>query len=207
MPVGGTVSFSTDQQRGAVLVVPGPAPIICIDALSKEIERYKLYVISHMDGWIPFVKAIGLKLSDLMLVTGVDRTTLWSTAAFARQSGDIGFDLNVQYPTIGSVHVAPEISWRHDTGIITNTTPTPAGGDTPNTELNQTLFVRRLRAKHRFWGVSMKANAEPRDPDLGDGSDDWDMNATMSSSIKMEESPVRSDVSHASIYRAAYANP
>lgn len=98
MPVGGTVSFSTDQQRGAVLVVPGPAPIICIDALSKEIERYKLYVISHMDGWIPFVKAIGLKLSDLMLVTGVDRTTLWSTAAFARQSGDIGFDLNVQYP-------------------------------------------------------------------------------------------------------------
>ncbi|KZV72762.1 hypothetical protein PENSPDRAFT_683492 [Peniophora sp. CONT] len=192
-PVGGTISFSASQQRGAILVTPGPLAISSIDALSRDIEQYKTYVILQMSAWEPFLKSHGLKLWDLVVVTGVDRTALWSTAVFAGHNTDIGFDLNVQYPSVGGVQLTPRLTWHHDAAVITNSTPTAAEQDEPNAELNQTIFIRRLRAKRRmFWGITMKANAEPRDPDT-DGNPDFDGGLEDTVGMEIEESPERGE--------------
>ncbi|KZV72759.1 hypothetical protein PENSPDRAFT_649518 [Peniophora sp. CONT] len=184
-PVGGTLTFSATQQRGAILVTPGPAPITCIDVLSEDIKRYKQYMVMHMNSWIPFLKMKGLKLDDVVLITGVDRTACWATAAFAGSNLEVGFGLDVQYAPVAGAHITTQLKWHQDTSVMTNSTPAATGLEgTLNTELNQTIFVRRLRAKRRFWGMSMKANAEPHDPDVGEDSD---------GDYVMEETPERGE--------------
>ncbi|KZV60780.1 hypothetical protein PENSPDRAFT_759826, partial [Peniophora sp. CONT] len=170
VPLQGTFNFKKTRQRGAILVTPGPERISTIDASPKGVKVYKLYSAKHMPNWITFFEDEGLDRGDLILVTGVDLVISWATAAFTSSSTEAGLGLDIEYVTVGGVQAAAKFSWDHDQAAMSNSTPLTQNG--PNTELNQTIFIRRLRAKRRgFLGIALRANAEPRDPDLGDDTD------------------------------------
>lgn len=114
-----------------------------------------------MINWLNFFEEEGLERGDLILVTGVDLTASWATAVFTSANLETSLGLDVEYATVGGIRAAAKLSWSHDQAAMTNATPLPREG--PNTQANQAIFIRRLRAKRGLLGLALRANAEPRD--------------------------------------------
>ncbi|KZV60978.1 hypothetical protein PENSPDRAFT_759712 [Peniophora sp. CONT] len=186
--LGGSVAFTSANERGAILAAPDP--IECYDA--QNIFSYKKHAMTHIESWHEFaVQRCGLDiaLEDVVFVTGVDRTTSWATAIFADTRLDTQFGLQVQYATVGA-QLAAKFSWHHTQNALVNSGPSrprPAltdsdsvitPGDESREPLNricdQSLFIRHIRAKRRIWvGLKLKANGKPENMDdydnLGEG--------------------------------------
>ncbi|VDC02079.1 unnamed protein product [Peniophora sp. CBMAI 1063] len=170
IPLQGAFSFRTTRQRGAILVTPGPARIITIDASPRGVRLYKQYAVKHLRSWIRFFEDEGLTVDDLVFVTGVDLTASWANAVFTSGSLETSLGLDIEYVTVGGIRAAATLSWTHDQAAMTNSTPLTDDG--PNVKANQAIFIRRIRAKRGILGLAIKANAEPRDPDVGDDPND-----------------------------------
>ena len=189
VPLQGNFNFKATQQRGAILVTPGPARITTIDASPRGVKAYKEYAARHILNWIDFFREEGLGRGDIILVTGVDLVVSWATAAFTTLSTEAGLGLDIEYMAVGGVQAAAKFSWHHDQAAMSNSTPLTEDG--PNTVANQTIFIRRLRAKRGFLGIAMSANAEPQDPDVGG---DPDLDGDLAIETEMEELPRRDEV-------------
>ncbi|VDB84966.1 unnamed protein product [Peniophora sp. CBMAI 1063] len=179
----GSIVFGTLSERGAILATPDL--IECHDA--QNILSYKSYTKEHVERWLHFaVHKLGLEiaLEDVILVTGVDLTTSWATATFSGVHLDASFGLEVQIADTGE-QLASQFSWKHAQGASVNFGPTTmhprsqatAGTDTPrdplNTNCNQSLFIRHIRAKRRprWLGLKLKTNGKiHEDGDCNDGS-------------------------------------
>ncbi|VDC06488.1 unnamed protein product [Peniophora sp. CBMAI 1063] len=184
---GGFAEFSTSKDRGAILATPDP--IDCYNAL--HILSYKEHARDNMESWHEFAVAEGhdIELEDLMLVTGVDRTTSWANAMFSGSRLEAGFGLEVQFANVGAgVKLACRYSWQSTVGALVNSGPAPAkhvgritDGDEGEAEMqpmnvtsNQSLFVRHVRVKRRRWlGMKIAAQGE-KDDDYCEGGEDSD---------------------------------
>ncbi|VDC04168.1 unnamed protein product, partial [Peniophora sp. CBMAI 1063] len=157
-------------------------------------------------------QALGLEiaLEDVILVTGVDRTTSWGTAVWTDAHLDAKFGLDVQYAGAG-VQLAAEFSWKHTQGAMVNHGPVNhhrrplaalntnvarrSSTDRPlNEECNQSIFIRHIRAKRRRWlGLKLKANGQRNDEDDERVSDSDD--ECMPDGLVLESSPERPEFS------------
>ncbi|TFY69528.1 hypothetical protein EVG20_g3117 [Dentipellis fragilis] len=191
VPAGGQISlkFACSRRRGAVLVLPEKAR----RADTRSRGAYKEYMREHCERWHALTEQLklSLRMEDLVLVTGCDRTTTWAVAAFTSTDFDSRIQLSVDFAGVGSASFASSLSWTHDenaqynwgpdseTSVLTNelTGAVTDGGDISmsssqgqlqkpiNTKYNQCVFVRGLRAKSRgrFLPIKLKAAAEPID--------------------------------------------
>ncbi|KZV72223.1 hypothetical protein PENSPDRAFT_368873 [Peniophora sp. CONT] len=118
---GGSVAFSATSKRGAILATPDP--IDCFNTTCIPI--YMNYVKAHVQSWYDFFsQRHAIELEDLMLVTGVDRTTSWATAVFDDTQLDAGFGLEVQFATMGAgLDLACQYSWQRTRGALVNSGP------------------------------------------------------------------------------------
>ncbi|KZV61636.1 hypothetical protein PENSPDRAFT_759311 [Peniophora sp. CONT] len=119
---GGSAEFESSSECGAILATPDP--LTCYDAL--HILRYKTYVKDHIESWVHFARDQyhDITVEDIILVTGVDRTTSWATASFANTKFQVGFGLRVQFADTGSgVQLASRFSWQNTQGATVNSGP------------------------------------------------------------------------------------
>ncbi|VDC06499.1 unnamed protein product [Peniophora sp. CBMAI 1063] len=89
--LGRSVAFSASSERGAILTAP--FAIQCHDA--QHILNHRNYAKAHIETWHKFAVhklGVDLALEDIILVTGVDRTTSWATAVFTNSHLDWEFD-------------------------------------------------------------------------------------------------------------------
>ena len=91
---GSGLSFESQKSVGAVLIVGGPSSRE--DAL--ENDHYRQYILDHHNSWFVFAKKNGriVEMSDLILVTGCDKTSNWACAAFEETSKSASATLQVQ---------------------------------------------------------------------------------------------------------------
>ncbi|KZV62029.1 hypothetical protein PENSPDRAFT_265816 [Peniophora sp. CONT] len=193
---GGSAGFSSSNKYGAILATPDP--IHCHDA--PHIIGYKEYAKENIESWLQCARRNGhdIKLEDLILVTGVDRTTSWATAVFSDTGLDADFGLDAQFIGGGiGVQLACQLSWQNTTGAwvnsgpaITQTRRTSASRELStshsstdgeaaaasnaecrpiNVDSNQSVFIRHLRAKRRLPWSGLKLEANG---ESGDGSAD-----------------------------------
>ncbi|VDB88671.1 unnamed protein product [Peniophora sp. CBMAI 1063] len=122
---GGSAVFSSTSSRGAILATPDP--IECTDA--SCIPIYMRYARAHMQSWYDFFsQRYLLEMEDLMLVTGVDRTTSWATAVIADTELEAGFGLDVQFAdTASGIQLACQYSWKSTFGAFVNSGPRRGG--------------------------------------------------------------------------------
>ncbi|KZV73119.1 hypothetical protein PENSPDRAFT_683159 [Peniophora sp. CONT] len=174
------VSFESSSDRGAILVTPDP--IICYD--TEAIDFYKKYARKHLEHWHAFATdRLGLEISleDIVFVTGVDRTTSWGTLVWSGSSLQVGFNLQVQYASVGP-KLATHIKWSRTQGAFFNYGPPRRAADNDahtslvhndasdqrpiNDNADQSIFIRYVRAATRgkfFRGIKMVAGAKPKD--------------------------------------------
>lgn len=157
--------------------------------------RYKRYTIENVESWHEFAvrREHDVAVEDLMLVTGVDRTTSWATAVFNNTELEAGFGLKVQFAEVPGVdlQLACRYSWQSTFGALVNSGPvrmSHASTDltgrgvsdatmqiTPehqpiNVINDQTVFIRHIRVMpRRLWrGLKIKAEGEQDDSDSDD---------------------------------------
>ena len=113
---GGSIQFSSSIKRGAILATPDP--IECID--TREPERYEDYVRTHIQAWAQFFGRLGsgVKLGDIIVVTGVDRTTSWANAVFNNVELAAGLSLSADFAQVGEAELACQYTWQNLTNRI-----------------------------------------------------------------------------------------
>ncbi|KZV68971.1 hypothetical protein PENSPDRAFT_536414, partial [Peniophora sp. CONT] len=82
------------------------------DSLSDG--HFEEYVKNNVRDWERFLaqKVPGrVGLEDLLLVTGVDRTTSWANAVFSNTTLKVGFGLEVQF--VPGAELACRYTWRN----------------------------------------------------------------------------------------------
>ncbi|KAA1471739.1 hypothetical protein DENSPDRAFT_133062 [Dentipellis sp. KUC8613] len=193
VPAGGKLSlqFACSRRKGAVLVLPEKA----VREDTKRRGAYKEYLREHCERWHALTEQLklDLRMEDLVLVTGCDRTTTWAVAAFTNTEFDSQIQLSVELAGVEAASFASSLSWSHDenaqrhwgpdpessvsmnelSGAVTNgedvsTSSSPGKRLKPiNTKYNQCVFVRGFRVKRRgrFLPLTLKAAAEPVDLD------------------------------------------
>ncbi|KZV68985.1 hypothetical protein PENSPDRAFT_666079 [Peniophora sp. CONT] len=119
---GSSFRFSASAKCGAILVTPDPV-IICLDSLS--FKSFEDYVKANIRNWERFVANREkvhdkIDLQDLVLVTGVDRTTSWANVAFS-DFLEAGFSLEVQFA--GGTEIACRYNWRNTAKALTKFGP------------------------------------------------------------------------------------
>ncbi|KAI0056994.1 hypothetical protein BV25DRAFT_1863983 [Artomyces pyxidatus] len=179
--VGGQFSFSTSKEQGAVLALPntGRRCDVYIRA------AYEDYINAHCDQWLAFAERhrLGIRIDDIILITGCDLTTSWAMAAFMSSEFDASISLQFDAGMAGTVAAYSGISWRNSRNAVYNHGPDarsrPASGDNlrlPPTTVDtsqidmapvpdQCVFVRGYHMKRRplFMPKKLKAFAKPRD--------------------------------------------
>ncbi|KZV73861.1 hypothetical protein PENSPDRAFT_662737 [Peniophora sp. CONT] len=160
------LQFSSTSKRGAVLVVPDP--VRSYNSTRKEVDIYKKYWASNLPGWRRFLSRECVRPDELLLVTGMDQTTSWSTAVHDDSELSAGFGVRVTYPCVAGAHVGAQFDWSHHQAVERNTNPhIPDERGKPARV--HTVFIRYVRATSSFLGIKMEAGAEPREPDVDKG--------------------------------------
>ncbi|KIJ30762.1 hypothetical protein M422DRAFT_53654 [Sphaerobolus stellatus SS14] len=102
MPIqlGGSLQYSCSTEPGAVLVLGDDADRF--NALNKDYFRKIMSEQYHT--WLNKANgeenSYGIKLHDLILVTGCDKTSLWTNAAFKSGSSEFSISINAGAPEI-----------------------------------------------------------------------------------------------------------
>ena len=87
-------TFTSSKQEGAILVPGGK--IDTVDAL--EHPKYVKYILENSASWLEFSNKRhnrGIRLIDLVLVTGWHKTASWACAAFSQCSREINLTFKV----------------------------------------------------------------------------------------------------------------
>jgi hypothetical protein len=81
---GGGFSFSCSQKRGGLVIMGDVA--YRQDVVNRK--RFLEYTIKHHRSWLDFAHELGhdVSLSDLILVTGCDKTSEWACAAWSENT-------------------------------------------------------------------------------------------------------------------------
>lgn len=209
---GAEISFAHSSHRGAVLMLK--------DGFAKRLNAVALgfletYTIQNYREWLRFTNVRhgrGIKLSDLMVVTGCDRTGAWALAAFSAGGREGGFSFKVDTPFGGARGGAwgrwsTAGSTRHNCGPCDQNPPAvdqsmDDGTVDAYSSSNQSVFIRGLHVYERFGIPKIRAGAgphvlqhPPEDDDAGDESLAMDI---LENEDLSREEPVSSRVSRES---------
>ncbi|KZV68961.1 hypothetical protein PENSPDRAFT_542677, partial [Peniophora sp. CONT] len=92
------------------------------DSLSDE--QFEKYFKDNARDWDLFLAQkvpARVKLGDLLLITGVDRTTSWANAVFSNTTLKVGFGLDVQF--VPGVELACRYTWNNTAAATTKFGP------------------------------------------------------------------------------------
>ncbi|KAI0061929.1 hypothetical protein BV25DRAFT_1916584 [Artomyces pyxidatus] len=192
--IGAQLSFSTSRELGAMLAVPQEGRRF--DVCSRA--AYETYIHTHCDRWLAFadMHQLGIRLDDIILVTGCDLTPSWAMAAFMSRESDSSVSVHFDSGVTGSIAANLSISWSNNCNAVYNYGPEERFRSTsnesrrlpPSTEYSdvsrgalvpasdQCVFVRGFSMKRRRFlpGKRLKAHAEPRDYSRHDDEADED---------------------------------
>ncbi|KAH9171310.1 hypothetical protein EDB89DRAFT_1118021 [Lactarius sanguifluus] len=173
-----SASFRCRRNKGAFLSLPFNAD--SVDAIRTKI--FGRYIRKHCDSWLEFatINGLGVRLEDIVLVTGCDLTSSWAMAVFVNSWDPIR--LSVQASQAGSARFQWDV-----TNQPHNNEPNQ------NVVKSHCVFIRGFRAKRVFlFFKTLKAAAEPR-PDNPDNEPE--------SSIELLREPTIPAVGMASVER------
>ncbi|KZV63731.1 hypothetical protein PENSPDRAFT_201112 [Peniophora sp. CONT] len=166
--------FSSKRKHGAVLVVPDP--VYSHDSTKKEVSVYKTYLRSNLANWKEWADREHIKLDELLLITGMDQTTSWSNVVHADADLSAGFGVQVTYPTIAGVQFGAQFRWSHAEAAERNHNPRIHDEDGKPARVH-TVFIRYVRIGSGFFGIKIKAAAEPRELDVDKDDPEADVDA------------------------------
>lgn len=181
-PLSGGISFECFREQGAVLAISE-------DATRQDahlLVNYQTYMLENCSRWLALVEmqGLGLRMEDIVLVTGCDLTSAWAVAAFTDSGVDASVQLHVGATPAGAVDFGTNVSWRNERNVERHWGPRRRmtygfGADpfqqvaTPSSEQNQCIFIRgyRVKFRSRFLPKKLVAAAEPVDYDMDDDED------------------------------------
>ncbi|KAI0315910.1 hypothetical protein OF83DRAFT_307950 [Amylostereum chailletii] len=118
-------------------------------------KRYQDYVLEHSDRWLALSerRGLGLRMEDIILVTGRDLTASWANIVFASAERGITSELHVDF-TSGAPRRVSGIRWTNAQSVVVQSNWGPSSMaselDEPlNTAVDQCLFIRYISAKPR----------------------------------------------------------
>ncbi|EIM79906.1 uncharacterized protein STEHIDRAFT_172904 [Stereum hirsutum FP-91666 SS1] len=182
VPLSGGISFECFREQGAVLAISE-------DATRQDahlLVNYETYMLENCSRWLALVEmqGLGLRMEDIVLVTGCDLTSAWAVAAFTDSGVDASVQLHVGATPAGAVDIGTNVSWRNERNVERHWGPrrrmtSGFGADpfqqvaTPSSEQNQCIFIRgyRVKFRSRFLPKKLVAAAEPVDYDMDDDED------------------------------------
>ena len=176
--LNGESSLSFTKEKGAALILPYEA---CREDTLYD-ELFKEHMLLYNRQWYTFALTKcrrGIKLHDLILVTGCDMSRQWATATYFRNIREMSASLEAQVAPVVEAKFSLSTGWRATQPILPRWGPPqalhqqthPDNEGTQNdgeTLVNdQCIFLRGLYVKDRFWGFGpqvMKAGAGYHDP-------------------------------------------
>lgn len=182
--MSGGVSFESCREQGAVLAISE-------DATRQDahlLVNYQEYMLENCSRWLCLsdIQGLGLRMEDIVLVTGCDLTSAWAVAAFTDRGVDASVQLHVG-TTAGTVDLGANISWRNERNVERHWGPrrraafdngptymNPVQLDAvPSSEQNQCIFIRgyRVKFRSRFLPKKLVAAADYVDYDMDDDED------------------------------------
>ncbi|KAF8262298.1 hypothetical protein EI94DRAFT_1808981 [Lactarius quietus] len=187
------VSFSFTKKQGAALSLPVPSRRQ--DTLFQN--DFRKWIIAHIDSWLAFTqcRGMGVKMEDIVLVTGCHRTSAWANlasdcapiregarASFAAYFTHAGahVHLGVLNESIWGATNAYGTQWQHPLTALA------LGGDLPPEPVvdDQCIFIRGFRVKRNCFGTikRIRAAAEPK-PDQHRNDHEPDMEGVRISAV------------------------
>ena len=124
------------------------------DTLARD--QFRDWIAMHIESWFAFTQKyrLGVKMEDIVLVTGCHRTKSWSNIAFNEVRGDTQFSLGVDVPSV----LSAGIDWR----VSRLTVPGALHNHGPNGKVRVTDFRgHRILLKHPrgFFRAYLRINA------------------------------------------------
>ena len=174
MEPGAGIAFEFTKDQGAVLITKN-------STYREDAEReliFKDYIIKHYESWVAFSRAQrhGDDIQPI-LVTGVDLTREFATAAYSNNRARMECRFSAAAPTIASASVSMWGSWSTEGLIHTNCGPhfvhaiqgvressegPSLESEIPPDDYNQCVFVRYFTIRKLFMiPVVIKAGAGP----------------------------------------------
>jgi hypothetical protein len=154
-PISVEASFSCKAKPAAILCLP-------VDSRSADalpVDHFREWITKHIDSWFSLTNKfkLGVKMEDILLVTGYHRTRSWSNVAFSEAEMNKTFSLMID---ITGASIKWDCSKVNFPGALHNHGPN-GGEDLPE---NQCIFVRTFRAKPNLLRLTIKieAAAEPK---------------------------------------------
>ncbi|KAJ7813211.1 hypothetical protein B0H14DRAFT_2377116, partial [Mycena olivaceomarginata] len=123
-------------------------------------KKFKDYVLTHAPCWYAFVNDELERMvdnGDLYLVTGTDKSSLWSVAAIENHSEDCKISLKLKAAQVGSAGTSCVWEWE-TANSFTDSGPRPLPADGERFE-NQTVFLRGFKVAVRASPLKKYAKA------------------------------------------------
>ncbi|KAI0315881.1 hypothetical protein OF83DRAFT_1021746, partial [Amylostereum chailletii] len=114
MLAGASASFSTTRHQGAVLAVAGKINVE--NVLHKQ--NYEDYMLKNIDRWhaLTVQHGMGLKMEEIILVTGRDLVRSWANAAFCSTDFEASVSLEAEIMTIAEIKLAVNVRFSNIDG-------------------------------------------------------------------------------------------
>ena len=121
-------NFRFSQQQGALLIMGDEA--YRQDAVDKR--RFSDHFIENHSSWLEFSAALGhdVSLSDLILVSGCDRTSRWACAAWSKVTAPVRLSFVQDAPSVPQNNATLWGRWDTAEFIDQNIGPRPPFSDT-----------------------------------------------------------------------------
>jgi len=184
----GHVAFETSSSSGAALITKHKA-------YRENCYLWgimKRYALKHCDSWVAFANRIGygVRLEDVLLVTGHDLTSNYAMAAFSNpRDTTFSLEFSADVPTLLSAKASAWGSWKSSQVIHKNMGPqivipedpgeqvlvrTTFGERQNSQKFDQCIFLRRLMIRRRKRYAFLKRIEAAAGPKDLDGPEDED---------------------------------
>ncbi|KAH9170393.1 hypothetical protein EDB89DRAFT_1301200 [Lactarius sanguifluus] len=150
------VSFSCTKKQGAVLSLP----VTARREDTLHLGHFRKYILRHINSWFAFAceLGMGIKMEDIILVTGCHRTRSWTNTVFNEVQANARVSIGVE---VGAIDAS--VNWRVSNFRVQGAVHGrgPVGRNLPE---NQCIFIRGFRVKRFLFGLvpRIKGAAEPK---------------------------------------------
>lgn len=139
------VEISASSRETAVLILQDGASRVDL----RGLQTFRDYALKHAQSWYAFVNGrLGWMVAtgDLYLITGVDKSSKWSVAAWENRSEDLSLSLKLKAAQFGSAGGSCTWEWETATSFA-KSGPTREPDESPAKD--QTLFLRGFKVAIR----------------------------------------------------------
>ncbi|KAF8526895.1 hypothetical protein BU17DRAFT_40032 [Hysterangium stoloniferum] len=141
----GNVQFESTAAQGAILLTNDKT--YRADTLQKGLMEE--YGIRNIDYWLEFAqrKGHGVKMKDIMFVTGFDVTTEYAMAAFSDANKNISLEFQAKVP-LASTNASVWGSWVTTSSVHYNCGPQVRIPPSPTANLNSSTMGEALQSQY-----------------------------------------------------------